>query len=158
MPHGAPGETAKKKPGQFSKTLPASGTAPGELHGVHPGCMQAPAHLHPALPRADAGPHPASFPRTAGGFGRFAGFLPGCLDRKLRRRVWPFAALHKDWKRCAGERTGERSRLQWAAWVWVSGLLLCCLLFLQGRVTACGSIRLSPEASGLVQKVWSVLG
>lgn len=101
--------------------------------------------LHPALPRGDAGPPPDSFPCTASGFGPFAGFLPGCLNRKLQRTVWPFCSIAQGLEQLCWAGDGGEKPLAVAAWVWVSGSLLCCLLFLWGRVTACGSIRVSPE-------------
>lgn len=61
-----------------------------------------------------------------------------------------FAALHKDWKSCAGEGTGERSPSQWllGSGFQVHCFAVCCFS---------GDVLRPVGASGLVQKVWSVL-
>lgn len=87
MPRGAAGETAKKKPGQSSKTLPTSGAAPGELQGMHPGCGRAPmqgAVVCVLLCPGRWWPTPGFLPLQLAGLAASWGFCPAASTRGFR--------------------------------------------------------------------------
>lgn len=156
MPYGAPAETAKKKPRQSSRTLPASGTAPGELNGAHiPVVCE-----HPCSKRWSA-PLPA--PRRCrpttlltslaqlAGLAASLGFYQAASTESFGGGSGRLQRYMRTGNDVLGRGEGREANRSGVLW---SGFQVCCF-----AVHCFSGDTLQPVgASGLVQKVWSVLG
>jgi len=106
---------------------------------------------HPTLPRGDASPRPASFPRTAGGLAASLGCYQAASTERFRGGYGRLQRYTRTGNAALGRGLGSEAN---CSGLLGSGFQVCC-----SAVCCFSRDMLQPaEASRLLQEVWSALG